>query len=150
MSEQEKGTADKAEANGDENAHGSADGSADDSKSARAKMGDGIKQGIGVLSAFKDAIEETIQEARDRGDLSTERAKEVMKEALDKAQTVGERARDKLDFANQTEVDSLKGAMQAVRKRLSNLEESVFGSSKDDDKHEEKPASEDDSKDDDA
>jgi len=146
MSEQEKGTADKAEANGDENAHASAD----DSKSARAKMGDGIKQGIGVLSAFKDAIEETIQEARDRGDLSTERAKEVMKEALDKAQTVGERARDKLDFANQTEVDSLKGAMQAVRQRLSNLEESVFGSSKDDDKHEEKPASEDDSKDDDA
>ncbi len=146
MSEQEKGTADKAEANGDENAHASAD----DSKSARAKMGDGIKQGIGVLSAFKDAIEETIQEARDRGDLSTERAKEVMKEALDKAQTVGERARDRLDFANQTEVDSLKGAMQAVRQRLSNLEESVFGSSKDDDKHEEKPASEDDSKDDDA
>ncbi len=150
MSEQEKGTADKAEANGDENAHASAHGSADDSKSARAKMGDGIKQGIGVLSAFKDAIEETIQEARDRGDLSTERAKEVMKEALDKAQTVGERARDKLDFANQTEMDSLKGAMQAVRQRLSNLEESVFGSSKDDDKHEEKPAPEDDSKDDDA
>ena len=49
-------------------------------------MEDGIKQGIGVLSAFRDALEETIQEARDRGDLSADRAKGVMKEALDRAQ----------------------------------------------------------------
>ena len=53
---------------------------------ARQKMGEGIKQGIGVLSALKEALEETIQEARERGDLSTGRAKEVMKEALGKAQ----------------------------------------------------------------
>ena len=58
----------------------------EDKKSTRAKVSDGIRQGIGVLSAFKDALEETINEARERGDLSTERAKEVMKSALHKAQ----------------------------------------------------------------
>ena len=46
-----------------------------DSQGRRKSMGDGIKEGLGVLSAFKDALEETIQEARERGDLSTDRAK---------------------------------------------------------------------------
>ena len=105
-------------------------------------MGDGIKQGIGVLSAFKDALEETIQEARDRGDLSTDRAKEVMKEALDKAQSAGERARDRLDFAHQDDVDTLTGAMKSVRQRVKDLEKSVFGSSKDDAESEEESDSE--------
>ena len=140
MSEQEKDTAEK---DTDEKAKEKAGEPTGESKSPREKMGDGIKQGIGVLSAFKDALEETIQEARDRGDLSTERAKEVMKEALDKAQTAGERARDRLDFANQTEVDALRGAMRAVRQRVSDLEESVFGSSKADSESEAASASED-------
>lgn len=43
----------------------------DDKKSAREQVSDGIRQGIGVLSAFKDALEETINEARERGDLSS-------------------------------------------------------------------------------
>ena len=95
---------------------------AEDRKSARQKMGEGIKQGIGVLSAFKDALEETIQEARDRGDLSAERAKEVMKEALDKAQAAASGARERLDFANQAE-------FEALAERVSALEERVFGES---------------------
>ena len=134
MSAEEKGTEEKAE-------EPTAEG-----KSARGKMGDGIKQGIGVLSAFKDALEETIQEARDRGDLSTERAREVMKEALEKAQSAGERARDCLDFAHQADMDTLKGAMKSIRERRKELEESVFGSSKDDAEPEEEAASEDGAK----
>ena len=54
----------------------------DDTKSAKDKVSDGIKQGIGVLSAFKEALEEPINEARERGDLSTDRAKEVMKDGV--------------------------------------------------------------------
>ena len=134
MSEKEKGTEDQA------------DDGAGEGKSTRAKMGDGIKQGIGVLSAFKDALEETIQEARERGDISTDRAKEVMKDALDKAQTAGERARDRLDFANQTDMEAVKEAINAVRQRVSDLEESVFGSSKGDVEPEEESASEDGAK----
>jgi polyhydroxyalkanoate synthesis regulator phasin len=106
---------------------------ADEQRSRKGKMEDGIKQGIGVLSAFKDALEETIQEARDRGDLSTDRAKEVMKDALDRAQSAAEGARDKLDFAQQSEMEGLMSAMDSIKARVSSLEESVFGSAKDDD-----------------
>ena len=37
-------------------AEGKAEEPATESRNTRGKMGDGIKQGIGVLSAFKDAL----------------------------------------------------------------------------------------------
>lgn len=95
----------------------------DDKKSAREKVSGGIKQGIGVLSAFKDALEETINEARERGDLSAERAKTVMKDALHKAQEAAEGARDRLDFVGQKEFDALADAVGQIRDRVSALEE---------------------------
>ena len=91
-------------------------------KSARAKVSDGIRQGIGVLSAFKDALEETINEARERGDLSADRAKEVMKSALHKAQEAAEGARERLDFVNQKDFDGLRGVVDDIKERVSNLE----------------------------
>jgi len=103
------------------------DTGAGDRKGPRGKVEDGIKQGIGFLSAFRDALEETIQEARDRGDLSADRAKEAVKDALDKAQAASERARGKLDFATQVDVDALKSAMASLRQRVDELEKSVFG-----------------------
>lgn len=103
-------------------------------KARRGRMGDGIRQGIGVLSAFKEALEETIQEARDRGDLSTDRAKEVMREALDRAQSAAEDARGKLDFAHQadldrarSDLDRLRASFDALRTRVDALEQHVFG-----------------------
>ena len=97
--------------------------------STKQRMEDGIKQGLGVLTAFKDALEETIQEARDRGDLSTDRAKEVMKDTLEKAQSAAGEARDRLDFVSQGDLDA---AVEAVRERVSALEEKVFGAAKSD------------------
>jgi polyhydroxyalkanoate synthesis regulator phasin len=102
-----------------------------EAKARRGRMGDGIRQGIGVLSAFKDALEETIQEARDRGDLSTDRAKEVMKDALVKAQAAAEGAKDRLDFAHQTDLEALEAAVASLRSRVAELEESVFGAVRD-------------------
>lgn len=97
----------------------------------RKSMGDGIKEGLGVLSAFRDALEETIQEARERGDLSTDRAREVMKETLGKAQTAAEEARGRLDFATQADLEKVKDAVDAMKVRLGALEESVFGGASD-------------------
>ncbi len=91
----------------------------DDKKSAREKVSDGIKQGIGVLSAFKDALEETINEARERGDLSTDRAKEVMKDALNKAQEAAEGAKDRLDFVAQKDFDDV---VAGIRERVAAVE----------------------------
>ena len=85
-------------------------------------MSDGIKQGIGVLSAFKEAIEETIQDARDRGDLSTERAKGVMKDALERAQAAASGAKEKLDFVNHTELEAVRAELGALRNRVEVLE----------------------------
>ena len=99
-------------------------------KSRKDRMSDGIRQGVGVLSAFRDALEETIQEARERGDLSAERAKEVVKDALDRAQSAAEGARERLDFATQADMEDVKSAIDSIRARVGELEESVFGSTK--------------------
>lgn len=101
--------------------HGSESRSTDGAGRSQ-RFGDGIKQGIGVLSGFKDALEETIQEARDRGDLSSDRAKEVMKEALDRAQSAADGARERLDFANQTELEMLRKAVDDLSARVAALE----------------------------
>jgi polyhydroxyalkanoate synthesis regulator phasin len=115
-----------------EDKNAGADGN--EEKQARSgTMGDGFRQGMGVLTAFKDALEETLQEARDRGDLSSERAKEVVKDALDRAQTAAEGARERLDFVQQADMDSLMGAVDSMRSRVSALEENVFGAARDGD-----------------
>jgi polyhydroxyalkanoate synthesis regulator phasin len=100
-----------------------------DKKGPRQKVGDGIRQGIGVLSAFKDALEETINEARERGDLSTDRAKEVMKGALERAQTAASGARERLDFVNQSELEALQAAVEELKQRVGALEAKAFGAS---------------------
>jgi len=103
----------------------------EDKKTARGKVSDGIKQGIGVLSAFKDALEETIQEARDRGDLSTDRAKDVMKSALHKAQEAAGEAKDRLDLVTQKESDGLQDAVEVIKEKVGALEASVMGEAAD-------------------
>jgi polyhydroxyalkanoate synthesis regulator phasin len=108
---------------------------------ARAKVSDGIKQGIGVLSAFKDALEETINEARERGDLSAERAKEVMKDALSRAQEAAGGAKERLDFVTQREFDALGDVVEGIRGRVAALEDRL-GRSTGDTPAEEEPEGE--------
>lgn len=96
-------------------------------KKTRERVGDGIRQGIGVLSAFKEALEETINEARERGDLSADRAKEVMKGALGRAQAAAADARERLDFASQAEFDALRETVEDLRRRVAALETSAPG-----------------------
>lgn len=83
---------------------------------------DGIRQGMGVLSAFKEAIEETITEARERGDLSPERAKEVMRGALDKAQEAAGQAKDRFDLVTQREFDALRDRVSDLARRVASLD----------------------------
>lgn len=77
-------------------------------------FGDGLRQGLGVLSAFKEALEETIQEAKQRGDLSSDRARDVMKDALDRAQVMAGEARERLDFVSRKEFDALTARVAAL------------------------------------
>lgn len=85
-------------------------------------IGEGIRSGIGMLTAFKEAIEETIQEAGERGDLSPERAKHFLGGALHRAQeTVGD-VRDRLDFVPRKEFEALLLEVEELQRRMDALE----------------------------
>ena len=91
--------------------------------------GDGIKarirQGLGMLAAMKDAIEETLKEAKERGDLTPERAKEVMRSTLEKAQEKAGEAREALDFVKQKEFDVLTELVERLDVRVADIEREV-------------------------
>jgi polyhydroxyalkanoate synthesis regulator phasin len=85
-------------------------------------IGEGIRTGLGILSAFKDAIEETLDDAVKRGDLTPDRAKQTVREAADKIQGTFEGARDRFDFVSRREYDDLKTEMGLLRDRIARLE----------------------------
>ena len=88
----------------------------------RMGIGEGVKTGIGVLSALRDAVEETINEAMARGDLSPERAREAVQTAFRRAQdTVGD-VRERLDVIPRREFDELRAAVASLSARLDALE----------------------------
>jgi polyhydroxyalkanoate synthesis regulator phasin len=92
----------------------------------RMGLGEGIKSGIGILAALKDAVEETIQEAVDRGDLSPERAKDAVQGAMRRAQdalqdTFGD-VRERLDVIPRREFDELRAAVAELSRRVDALE----------------------------
>lgn len=86
---------------------------------------EGIRQGWGVLSALKDAIEETIHEAKSKGDLNQDRAKKVFRDAMNKAQERAGAAKDRFDFVNRNDFDDF---VDTIDRRLKDLERKLgFG-----------------------
>ena len=85
-------------------------------KSARKRVEDGIRQGVGVLSALKEAIQEVFESE----DLQVDRAKQAMKGAIESAQAVASNVRKGFESVNRAEVD-------ALRERVVVLEQSVLG-----------------------
>lgn len=85
-------------------------------------IGEGIRTGIGVLAAFKDAIEETIDEAIARGDLSPERARAAVRDAADRVQTSLEDVRERLDVVSRKEFEALQVEAATLRRRVEALE----------------------------
>ncbi len=94
-------------------------------KSRTDSIKGGIRQGLSMLNAMKDAIEETLSEARERGDLTPERAKEVMRSTLEKAQAKAGEAREAFDFVKQKEFDGLKGVVDGLKERVKSVERSL-------------------------
>jgi polyhydroxyalkanoate synthesis regulator phasin len=88
----------------------------------RPSIGEGIRTGVGVLTAFKEAIEETIQEANARGDLSPERAKQFLGEALHRAQDAVGEVRERLEWVPRKEFEALQAEVAELRRRLDALE----------------------------
>jgi polyhydroxyalkanoate synthesis regulator phasin len=86
----------------------------------RGSLGEGVRTGIGILTAFKEALEETLKDASERGDFSPERAKHMMNDAVHRAQESLEEARERLDFVPRKEFD-------ALRREVAELKEMVRG-----------------------
>jgi polyhydroxyalkanoate synthesis regulator phasin len=83
----------------------------------------GFKQGLGILAAMKEAIEETIQEARERGDLDPEKAKEFFRGAMEKAHGAAGEARSRLEEIREKDLPSVQEAMEDLRGRVQKLED---------------------------
>jgi polyhydroxyalkanoate synthesis regulator phasin len=89
-------------------------------------MGDdireGIRAGIGILGALKDAIEETVDDMLRRGELSEDRAKEAVRTTMERAQTAFDDARMRLDFVPRREFDELAAELAELRARVDRME----------------------------
>jgi polyhydroxyalkanoate synthesis regulator phasin len=87
---------------------------------------EGIKEGVravtGILAALKDAIEETIDDLKVRGDLDPNRAKQAAKDTMNRAQTAFDEMRDRVDFVTRKEFDALRAEVDALRARVASLE----------------------------
>lgn len=92
----------------------------------RGSMGDevreGIRAGIGVLSALKDAVEETVEDMMDRGEISQDRAREAVRTTMERAQAAFEDARTRLDLVPRREFDALRAEVAELRRRLDVME----------------------------
>lgn len=92
-----------------------------DSPKRRPSIGEGIRTGVGVLTAFKEAIEESIQEANARGDLSPDRAKQFLGDALNRAQDAVGDVRERLEWVPRKEFEALQAEVAELRRRLDGL-----------------------------
>lgn len=88
----------------------------------RAGIGEGLRAGIGILTAFKEAIEETLEEAAERNDLRPERAKEALSGALTRAQDALGDVRERLDVVPRRDFDALRAEVDELRRRLDRLD----------------------------
>ncbi|CAN5727029.1 MAG: hypothetical protein H0W11_03615 [Gemmatimonadetes bacterium] len=93
----------------------------DRTRGGRSGIGEGIRTGVGILSAFRDAIEETIQEAANRGDLSPDRARDAVRSAAARVQESLGDARERLDFVPRREFDELRTEVATLRAELAEL-----------------------------
>lgn len=95
---------------------------AEERRRAREATREWIQATTGILAAFKEAIEETIDELRERGDLSPDRAKEAVRQTMYRAQQTMEEARERLDFVPRREFDEIRMQVAELKRRVAALE----------------------------
>lgn len=88
----------------------------DDSR--RGSIGGGIRTTFGILSAFREAVEETFQEAVERGDIGSDRAKRVVQDAAQRVQTAFDETRERFEFVPRAEFEALRAEVAALRRRV--------------------------------
>jgi polyhydroxyalkanoate synthesis regulator phasin len=88
----------------------------------RTEPGDTFREGVravtGILGALRDAIEQTFDDLRERGDLSPERAREAARETMRRAQEAVDDVRERLEFVPRREFEELRAEVAALRQEL--------------------------------
>jgi polyhydroxyalkanoate synthesis regulator phasin len=76
---------------------------------------DSIRAVTGVMGAFKDAIEQTLNELSEKGDISPDRAKSAAQDAMKRAQDAMEDVRGRLEFVPRREFDALRDEVAGLK-----------------------------------
>lgn len=88
----------------------------------RTDPADAIREGVravtGVLGALRDAVEQTFDDLREKGDLSPERAREAARDTMRRAQEAVEDVRERLEFVPRREFEALREEVAALRSEL--------------------------------
>jgi polyhydroxyalkanoate synthesis regulator phasin len=71
-----------------------------------------------MLSAMKEALDEAIQEARERGDLTSDRAREVLGRAAERAREATSDARERFDFPTRADFEALSARVSELERRV--------------------------------
>jgi polyhydroxyalkanoate synthesis regulator phasin len=86
----------------------------------RTDPGDAFREGVravtGILGALRDAVEQTFDDLKDRGDISPERAKEAARDTMRRAQDAVEEVRERLEFVPRREFDALRDEVAELRR----------------------------------
>ena len=87
---------------------------------------EGIKEGVravtGILAALKDAIEETIDDIKQNGDLDPGRVKQAAKDTMHRAEGAFEDMKERVDFVPRKEHEALRAEVESLRLRVAALE----------------------------
>lgn len=94
----------------------------DDKDRTRDAAREWVRATTGILSAFKEAIEETIDDLRERGEVGPDRAKEAVRSTMRRAQQAVDDTKDRLDFVPRRELDDLRTEVAELRSRVAALE----------------------------
>jgi polyhydroxyalkanoate synthesis regulator phasin len=88
----------------------------------RTDPGDTFREGVravtGILGAFKDAFEQTLNELSERGDIAPDKARDAARDAMKRAQDAMEDVRGRIDFVTRREFDSLKAELDELRSQV--------------------------------
>jgi polyhydroxyalkanoate synthesis regulator phasin len=105
---------------------GSGTGGGDDWQRGKEQAKEGLRDGVravtGFLAALKDAIDETLRDVRESGDLDAQRAKDAMRSTMRKAQSAMDQAIERIDVVSRKDFDTLRDEVNALRVRVADLE----------------------------
>lgn len=76
----------------------------------------------GVFRALRDAVDETLEDIRSRGEGASDRARDAARTARERAQSSMADAREKLDLVHRRELEELQREVDALRLRVAALE----------------------------